>query len=256
MERVKDSVRLLLAVFVSVFIFIPYAGSFAEAKEPVVGRMKVTIMPEYESPTVLVVQEGKFASKDMFPMRVKFNLPDGVKKLYDVCSLSPGGQHFCQVYDIITKGGTSYVDVGLPYSDFFVDFSYEPFKAKENSGRKFSYRFESPYKIKTLEMHVQKPYRSKDFLVSPENNAGTYEKNGFEYLKYVYKDVEAGAIKDFAVSYYKADAEPSVDIKYTGKMSGGSIFQESGGELLLVLGLLILFAVLFFKTMKHKKNEG
>ena len=99
----------------------------SNASDLKIGRMKVSIMPEYESSDVLVVYEGKFADKDAFPNQVLFTLPKGVTKLTDVCSLSPGGQHFCQLYNIIDRGEYNETSVKLPYSDFFIDFKYSPF---------------------------------------------------------------------------------------------------------------------------------
>ena len=126
----------------------------------VVGRMKITIMPEYDKPSILVIQEGKFADRTAFPRKVKFILPRQVTKLTDACSLSPGGQHFCQLFDIEKGEENNLVNIKLPFSDFFIDYQYAPFTIKKNSQRKFDYFVHASYDIKTLEVHVQKPYRS------------------------------------------------------------------------------------------------
>lgn len=143
------------------------AYAAVDESDLIIGRMKVSIMPEYDSPGVLVVQEGKFLNRDAFPMHVEFTIPEGVKKLTDVCSLSPGGQHFCQLYDIEKRGTRNVVRVGLPYSDFFIDYKYSPFKVSENSAREFTYTVHSPYKVKTMEVHIQKPLRSERFSITP-----------------------------------------------------------------------------------------
>ena len=110
-----------------------------QGKPLVIGRMKMTIMPEYDSPAVLVVQEGKFADRNAFPADARFTLPKEVTKLTDVCSLSPGGHHFCQIFKLHYEKDYSYIDIKLPYSDFFIDYQYAPFTVKPSSQRDFTY---------------------------------------------------------------------------------------------------------------------
>lgn len=253
-QKIKYGGIALVSVFLIFFILHNSPASYAESEKLVIGRMKVTIMPEYESTDVLVIQEGKFANRTAFPTNVRFNLPNEVNKLYDVCSLSPGGQHFCQIYEIRSENNRKFVDVGLPYSDFFIDFKYAPFKVKKNSRREFEYVVENPYDVMTLEVHIQKPYRSEKFSVSP-GNSELYEKRDFEYLKYVFKDVKAGESKKFSVAYFKTDIAPSVDIKYTGVMQQ-TVFKESRGEYILASGLIILGIVLYMRFRKPRVSKG
>jgi len=212
-----------------------------------IGRMKVTIMPEYDSPAVLVIQEGKFADKNIFPREVTFSLPKGVTKLTDVCSLSPGGQHFCQLFDIVKGEKTNYINVKLPFSDFFIDYQYAPFAVKENSERNFTYNIETKYAAQIVEVHVQKPFRSDQFQINP---LGTeYEKDEFKFYKYEFKDVKAGEDIKFSVSYYKSDVLPSVDIKYSS-MSTPNVFKGYTGEIALGLGITALGIMLIYRKKK------
>ena len=213
-----------------------------------VGRMKVTIMPEYDSQSVLVVQEGKFSDRTAFPQHVKFVIPKGVEKLTDACSLSPGGQHFCQLYDITKGEDRNFVKVGLPYSDFFIDYQYSPFKIKENSKRDFSFSVSTFYDIATLEVSIQVPYRVQDFSVIPVPTE-KYMKKDFEYLKYTFTNVNANDEKVFQITYFKEDTRPSVDIKYTS-MSTQGFFGKNIGELLLATGIVVLAAVFYLRRKK------
>ncbi len=249
-KRYRAYLVAALAVIGAMALFSGEAFSAVKDKKLEIGRMKITLMPEYESPGVLVIQEGKFTDLTAFPAYVKFNLPMEVKKLTDTCSLSPGGQHFCQLYDIKTENGKKFVNIGLPYSGFFVDYKYAPFSVKANSKREFAYTVEVPYDIHTLEVHVQQPYRSSDFAITPAGGE-PYEKNDFQYLKYVYKNIQPGEQKIFKIAYFKADVQPSVDIKYTGMAQTG-VFQNNMGEILLAGGLLILGAIIYLRNRFSK----
>ncbi len=242
---------MLRAFTIAVFILIAAdTTAFSSPESLVIGRMKVTIMPEYDSQSVLVIQEGKFADKTAFPSEVKFTLPMEVTKLTDVCSLSPGGHHFCQIFEIQKAGKTKFINIKLPFSDFFIDYQYAPFTVKKNSLREFNYAVDTSYAIDTLEIHVQRPMRSAEFKVQPAVME-TYEKDGFDFYKYKFKNVKAGDIKNITISYFKSDSAPSVDIKYSSmKMPG--MFDGKTGETLLAVGVAAL-GVIWFARRRTKK---
>lgn len=250
-----NKMRYILAVLLTISFAAPLLRDVhAGEKNLDIGRMKVTVMPEYESQGVLVTQEGKFIDRTVFPSYVKFNLPKEVEALTDACSLSPKGQHFCQIYDIESDGGKKWVNIGLPFPDFFIDYKYAPFKVKENSKREFTYNINSNYNISTLEVHIQKPYRVEDFSVTPASSE-VYEKRDFEYTKYVFKNVKAGEIKNFTIAYFKSDSQPSVDIKYRGRMQEG-VFEKNSGELFLGAGILLLGVIVYLRGRKSRAAKS
>ncbi len=215
----------------------------------VIGRMKVTLMPEYDAPAIIVIKEGKFADRTAFPTEVNFTLPKGVTKLTDVCSLSPGGHHFCQLFDIKQGDDRNYLDVKLPFSDFFIDYQYTPFQVKENSMREFSFDVDTSYDINTLEIHVQRPLRADKFTITPAPME-TYEKDGFKYLKYTYRKVKSGDLRQVTVSYFKKGAAPSVEKKFSAMKSPG-MFEGSTGEILLVVGMVALGLAFYARRRKR-----
>ncbi|MGK7345163.1 MAG: hypothetical protein ACNS63_05080 [Candidatus Nitrospinota bacterium M3_3B_026] len=229
------------------------SGDGVDHENVPIGRMKVTLMPEYDSPQVLVIQEGKFADKTAFPRQVTFTLPKQITRLTDVCSLSPGGHHFCQIFEIQEDEDKKFVNVKLPYSDFFIDYQYAPFAVKEKSTREFSFKVDTPYDIKNLEVHIQEPFRSKDFKVVPATD-DVYEKDGFTVYRYMIEDVGAGAEKVFRVAYYKDDARPSVDMKYSAMKTPG-LFEKRTGEILLGGGLAAL-ALVWVVRRRWAKSRG
>lgn len=220
----------------------------------VIGRMKVTIMPEYDSRQVLVIYEGKFKDKDAFPSEALFILPKEVTKLTDVCSLSPGGQHFCQLYEIKRKEDRSETVVKLPYPDFFVDFQYAPFTPEAGKPRNFVFDLKPAYPVELLEVHIQKPYRSKDFLLSPASE-DSYEKRDFTYFRYKRNDIKNGEILKFGISYLKDDDKPSVDVQFSPMAQPELMGAERGGVLLAV-GVITLALLVSTRFIRSKKKEN
>ena len=226
----------------------PVSGNGASLK---IGRMKVSIMPEYESYDVLVIYEGKFADKDAFPNQVTFTLPKGVTKLTDVCSLSPGGQHFCQLYNIVNKGEYNETSVKLPYADFFIDFKYSPFNIKSGRFlRDFEYIIKLIYPIDTLEVSIQEPLRSTEFKLSPEPMSKVNKKD-LNYYNYTFKDIKGGQDVRFKIKYAKDDIMPSVDIKFSA-MSKQDLIERRKGIWLLGIGIVILIAFVIIRRLRTK----
>ena len=210
-----------------------------------IGRMKVSIWPEYDTEGILVVYEGKFFDRDRFPTKTTFIIPKGIRELTDACSLSPKGEHFCQLYDVSPRGKYSGVTLKLPYPDFFVDFQYNPLDRGEK--REFEYVVLSHYPIGELEVNIQQPLRSSGFTVTPVSTRESQDK-GFRYLHYTYEDVPKGKEIRFNVSYNKKDSRPSVDIKYSSSMAeSDSSGYSRGYTTFLVGGVLLLILLGYYR---------
>ncbi|MBF0171565.1 MAG: hypothetical protein HQK87_10865, partial [Nitrospinae bacterium] len=201
-----------------------------------------------DSPAALVIEEGKFAERNRFPAKVTFNLPAEITRLTDVCSLSPGGHHFCQLFELKSGVDHTFIDIRLPYADFFIDYQYAPFTVLPDSVRSFTYLMQPNYAVARLEAHVQVPSGSSDFAVAPDGER--YEKEGFVYRKLVFENVKAGERIPLAISYYKAGVNPSVEEKFSA-MKTPEIFDGATGEWLLGVGMA---ALAFFWLVRRRRG--
>ncbi len=244
---------LLPYTVVIMFSWTVLSGEACAADAPFeIARMKVTIMPEYDSPATLVIEEGKFADKGRFPAKVTFNLPSEITRLTDVCSLSPGGHHFCQLYEIKSGVGKNFIEIRLPYADFFIDYQYAPYTVAPNSVRSFVYNFDPTYLVRKLEVHIQHPARSTEFSVTP---AGTkiYEKEGLTYEALEFENVKAGVPIPFTISYFKAGVAPSVEEAFSA-MKTPNLFEGSTGEWLLAIGVIVLGGIAFLRRRRRGRS--
>ncbi|MBI5038176.1 MAG: hypothetical protein HZC13_00110 [Nitrospirae bacterium] len=217
-----------------------------------IGRMKVSIWPEYDTEGVLVVYEGKFYDRERFPAKAAFVLPKGVRDLTDACSLSPKGEHFCQLYEVSQRGGRSEVLLKLPYPDFFIDFQYNPLSGSEK--REFKYAVSSKYPIELLEVNIQQPLRSSEFNITPASSKESEDK-GFRYLHYTYEGLPQGKEIQFNISYKKQDARPSVDIKSASMANSGTSGSNRGYMIFLAGGILLLILLGYYRYSVNRKKE-
>lgn len=244
---------LLAAVLFAPLLF----ASPIFASDLTIGRMRAAIWPEYDDADVLVIYDGRFKDENSFPAETTFILPkDSV--ISDACSLSPKGQHFCQLYKQSSVGGVDEVRLKLPYPNFYLSFHVKfpspPTGEKGEEGQKiFNYLITANHNIEKLEVDIQRPLRADGFKIMPQSS-DISEKKGFGHYGYLFDNVQKGKALGFKIEYIKKVRLPSVDIKYspmTGPKTWGSPYQTprrmsnilylAGGiGLLLVIGMLWL----------------
>lgn len=244
----------IIGVLMHLFIFI----DISNASDLSIGRMRAGIWPEYDDTGILVIYDGRFKDYASFPAETTFYIPKG-SQISDACSLSPKGQHFCQLYKQKNIGDMDEVRLKLPFPNFYLSFHINPFK--EGSEEKiFDYIIKINHNIDKLLVDIQKPLRADGFKITPEPMEKT-EARGFEQFGYVYKDVTKGKEIKFNIKYVKKDSQPSVDIKYSpmsGPKTFGSPFEERKrfSNAMIVAGIvgLLLVLVMFILIFKKVKQ--
>lgn len=252
--------RLILLTLGLLFPLIIFANS-AAASDMEIGRMRVAIWPEYDDTGVLVIYDGRFVDNGNFPAETSFFLPKGAV-ISDACSLSPKGQHFCQLFKQENVGDMEEIKLKLPYPNFYLSFHIDPFKSGDPV-RSLDYKLTTSHRIRKLEVDIQEPLRAEGFKVSPEAHK-VEEIKGFRHYRYYMNKPKIGAQAPFKINYKKEDSRPSVNIKYSpmsnpleGAGLSRSPHEERGDfiKLLYVLaagGLLLVIILLCFVFRKKK----
>ena len=195
-------------------------GIGGATKDLSIGRMKVSIMPEYDDPSVLAIYDGRFEEVSSYPIKTSFLIPKG-SVISDACSLSHEGQHFCQLYKTINKGNYDEVSLLLPYPNFYLSFHTPQLDVKTEK-KAIDYQIKANHPIKTMEIDIQQPLRSTAFNILPPENAAVSQKDGsisvikgFNHFIYRLESIAINQENTFKINYIKSDPNPSVDIKYT-----------------------------------------
>ena len=187
-----------------------------------IGRMQVSIWPEYDDPSVLAIYDGRFEDVTSFPIKTTFLLPKG-SIINDACSLSHEGQHFCQLYSVRQTTEFDEIELYLPYPNFYLSFHFTPFDVSVEK-RSFRYRIKANHLIDKLEIDIQQPLRSTEFNISPGDGQLNVEGEETHY-HYTYDEFDTGREQVFDIGYAKKDQKPSMDIKYS-RMSGPKVFSS------------------------------
>lgn len=244
--------------FLPSFLFLLFISiNQAAASDMEIGRMRIAIWPEYDAPGVLVICDGRFVDTGNFPAETTFLIPRG-SMISDACSLSPKGQHFCQLFTQKSNGEVDEVRVKLPYPNFYLSFHINPFKG-DNPLRRLNYDIKTNHPIRKLEVDIQEPLRAEGFSIIP-GAKGMEELKGFRHYRYSFDNQAKGVTIPFEINYKKDDNRPSVNIKYSpmsGEKVWGSSYEERGRfvTLLYILaatGFLAVGGMLWF--LFRKKN--
>jgi len=217
------NLRNLFAALTLLLALFTLLAAEAQAKDDLsIGRMRVMIWPEYDDPSVLAVYDGRFIDDSKFPTTTDFFIPKGAI-INDVCSLSPGGQHYCQLYDVSKGDDYDTVHLSLPYSNFYLSFHLSPIDL-ETVERQIDYVINANHPIGSMEVDIQQPLRSTNFTVSP-TGAEKYQEDEFNHYTHTLDDIAKGESRVFEIGYLKETREPSVDVKFasmTGRRVWGS----------------------------------
>ncbi|MAG98839.1 MAG: hypothetical protein QF797_10300 [Alphaproteobacteria bacterium] len=216
---------------------LPSAPPAQAAEGLAIGRMRVMIWPEHDDAGVLVVHDGRFTDDTRFPTTTRFLVPKGVV-INDVCSLSPGGQHFCQLYELFSGESMDEAVLSLPYSNFYLSYHLPPLDlTKERRQIDFTLRANHP--IAKLEVDIKQPLRSSEFSITPAGGKLS-QKKGSNHFAYQQGKLERGEERLFRIGYLKSDRLPSVEIKFsnmTGPRIWGSPYDTQRQAKTVIYGL-------------------
>ncbi len=217
-DRTAHFARRRALLLLTIWLFS--CASMADG--PSIGRVQVSIWPEYDDPGVLAIYEGRFKDASSFPIKTAFLVPKGAI-INDACSLSHDGQHFCQLYTVKETEEFDEIEVYLPYPNFYLSYHFSAFSTEQDD-RSFSHQIKLNHRVELMEVDIQQPLRSSAFSISP-GGGKLKMSDGSSHFQYEFTDIAAGENRSFDIAYTKQDREPSVDIKYS-RMTGPKVFSS------------------------------
>ena len=183
----------------------------AEAEPPAdlrITRLQLSIWPEYDDPRVLLIIRGELGPDTAFPTSVTLPIPKGAE-LIGAGMISELGELLLHPHRVVPGDASDNLEITLPSRRFFAEFYYDPFEISGDAKR-FSYAFEAPYPTQQLDVDIQKPYTASDFVTEPPAMVQETEGRDTAYHRFAYRNVAAGQLTTFTVSYVKTDPQPSV----------------------------------------------
>lgn len=223
----------------------------AQENEIKISTMKISLMPEYDKPEVLVIYRGRVSSEVELPALIKFNIFPGVEP--HVASVTPTGSHIHDPFEVKSADGDSYAEFTLREREFQLEYYFNPFapKAKQKS---FNYSYKSYYAIANFSYEVQQPLGSSSFTTSPASFRSNSDDKGIIHHQVLAGSMAAGETKAVSVSYFKPDNETSLQ-KSEHKEDGIGVYGIISITVLIVLVGLLIYAYISKTTRGRGKIQ-
>jgi len=199
--------RILLFCLLAALVCLPAISGHAQ--EPVsLSTLNVSLWPEYDQPSLLVIYKAQIAPEVSLPAEITFRIPSqageptavavgpNADSVADVTvQLQPAGE-WVQVSFIATTPG-----IQLEY--------YDPRLEKNGNQRTLNYSWPGDYAVDSLTLDVQHPIGSSNFSVTPPASNQVQDDQGFVYDLIDKGSVPAGETFVVTASYQKDTDELS-----------------------------------------------
>ncbi len=173
-----------------------------------VAELDISVWPEYDTPTVLVILSGKLADASNQPRQVSVLVPTSAQVHVVTFSNADGSLAKEQPYETSSLGdGYTKVSFSVSSPNFWVEYYDDLLRGSPDKTMDFSFKAAAPADKVTLE--VQQPLKATNWSINPPAQT-TRADNGFTYSVASYSGVAAGQMLTAQVKYTKTDPGPSV----------------------------------------------
>jgi len=231
--------KILLGVM-SALIFLFAAIPQAMAQDPNrLAQLKISVWPEYDTPTVLVLIDGTLADKTNLPRQVAVLVPAAAQVTVTTWenpdgTLAPEQPH--QVTDL--GDGYKRVTFTTKQPTFRVEYYHDLLRGTPDKTMDFAFKHAAPADQVTLE--IQQPIKATNFSVNPATPNTRTDADGFKYFTYQFAKVTAGQIISTQVKYTKTDPNPSVAPQTLPATAPAPTAGGLSSNIFIIAGMVIL----------------
>jgi hypothetical protein len=225
------------------------------------SQFKISVWPEYDTPSVLVLLDGTLADKSNLPREVSVLIPTGAQLTVTTYQNADGTLAAEQPNKVADLGdGYSRVTFTTNQPTFRVEYYHDLLRGSPDKTLDFAYKLAVPADQVTLD--VQQPLKATNFAVNPSPPNTRTDTDGFKYFTSNFSNVAAGQVITTQVKYTKSDANPSVTAQTPAQPAPASAAStapaNNSSSNLLILGGVVtlgLAAVLGFFYWQQQTRQ-
>lgn len=171
--------------------------------------LKLSIWPEFDQPSVLVLYDGVLADTSNLPRAISVLIPADAQ-LFVTTWYNPDGTLAPEQPAQQTKQDDGYTRVTFIVTQpkFRVEYYHDALRGAPN--KTFDFTFKALGAVDTLTLEIQEPLRATNFAVMPTPQSSRTDQDGFRYWVQNYTHVTANQVITAQVQYTKTDPHPSV----------------------------------------------
>lgn len=173
------------------------------------AQLKISVWPEYDTPTVLVLLDGTLADTSNLPRQVAVLVPSAAQVTVTTWA-NPDGTLAPEQPNQVTDLGDGYKRVSFTTNQptFRVEYYHDLLRGTPDKTMDFAFKHAAPADQVTLE--IQQPIKATNFAVNPTTPNLRTDADGFKYFIYQFANATAGQTINIQAKYTKTDPNPSV----------------------------------------------
>lgn len=173
------------------------------------SNLQISVWPEHDQPTVLVLIDGTLADTSNLPRQVSVLIPSSAK-LQVTTFANPDGSYAVEQPSQSTDQGDGYTRVTFTTNttEYHVEYYDDLLRGSPDKTMDFVYKAAVP--VEKLTLQVQQPLKATDFSMDPPAQTTQDGSDGFKYYLLQLPTLAAGQIISEQVKYTKTDPNPSV----------------------------------------------
>jgi hypothetical protein len=172
--------------------------------------LDVSVWPEFDTPTVLVIYKIGLAPKTSLPVEVTLRLPPSVAKTAVVAVGSAIETVSDQNVDYTFTQGAEFSTVTIKATALFIQVEYyDPSLIKTGNQRTYTYEWLGDYSVDKFRFELQKPLKSSNLTTTPVLQSKGVDNNGFEFSDLAQASIKVGQKMTFDIQYQRETDAPS-----------------------------------------------
>jgi hypothetical protein len=236
--------RRVCSAMIALWLTLVIPGASARAQTPErLAALKISIWPEFDQPTVLVMYDGVLADSANLPRAISVLIPADAQ-LFVTTWYNPDGTLAPEQPAQQTRQDDGYTRVTFVVTQprFRVEYYHDALHGAPDKTFDFAYKALGAVDAVTVE--IQQPLKATNFSVTPAATSTRTDNDGFTYWVQNRTPLATGQVLTLQVKYTKTDPHPSIIIPATTSTAQPAPANETSNWLLIfalgVLGLAVL----------------
>jgi hypothetical protein len=172
--------------------------------------LNVSVWPEYDTPTVLVIYKISLASQTSLPAEISLRIPAGVSKLSAVAVGSSADTVSDSGVDYKLTPGTDFAQVTVKAAARFIQVEYyDPSLTKNGNQHQYIYEWPGDTSVDNFRFEFRQPLQSSNLSVEPALTNTVMDGEGFQVSDFSQTSVKAGQKLAFTIKYQRDTDSPS-----------------------------------------------
>ena len=201
--------RKFFTILAIVLFLLQPARAYAQSA---VGfdSLDISVWPEYDTPTVLVINKISLTQQTTLPAEVTLRMPAGVGKIYTVAVGTTAETVSDSGVDYKFTPGTDFATVTIKAAARFIQVEYyDPGLTKNANQRNYRYEWLGDYKVNNFRFEFRQPLQSSKLSIEPALTNTILDNDGFQFSEFKTTALEVGKKQAFIVKYQRDTDSPS-----------------------------------------------